>query len=66
MRCLLRWDFSDVTDAPEGHVFWYAPRDGDARIHHVEHEAPLADLPASLAWWSDNAKWWQHTKVDPR
>ena len=30
---------------------------------HVEYEAPRKGLPASLAWWSDNAMWWQHTKV---
>ena len=52
--------------APAGHGCWYAPRDGDARIHHVEHEAPREGLPSSLAWWSNNVMWWQHTELDPR
>jgi hypothetical protein len=39
----LSWDCSDVTDAPAGHIFWNAPRDGNTRIHHVEHEAPRED-----------------------
>jgi hypothetical protein len=66
MRCLLRWDFSDFTDSPEGHFFWYAPRDGDAGIHPGEPEAPREGLPASLAWGSNNAKVWQHTKLARR
>jgi len=44
MLGLLRWDCADFTDSPGGHFFWYAPRDGDARINHVEPEAPLEDL----------------------
>jgi hypothetical protein len=52
----LSWDCSDCTDAPEGHVCWDTPHDGDARIHHVEHEAPLEGLPSSLAWWSNSAQ----------
>jgi len=63
MLGLLSWDVSDFTDSPEGHFFWYAPLDGDACITHVEHEAPLEGLPASLAWWRNNAKVWQHTKL---
>jgi hypothetical protein len=66
MRCLLRWDFSDFTDSAEGHFFWYAPLDGDVRIDHGSHEAPLEGLPSSLAWWRNNAKLWQQTKWDPR
>jgi len=63
MLGLLSWDGSAGTNAPAGHGCWDAPHDGDARIHHVEYEAPRKGLPASLAWWSDNAMWWQHTKV---
>ena len=63
MLGLLSWDVSDVTDSPDGHFFWYEPLDGDARITHVSHEAPLEGLPASLAWWRNNAKVWQHTKL---
>jgi hypothetical protein len=48
-RCLLRWDVSELTDSPEGHFFWYEPLDGDARVHHGSHEAPLEGLPSSLA-----------------
>jgi hypothetical protein len=64
MLCLLIWNCSDCTDAPEGHFFWYELLDGDARINHVEHEAPLEGLPSSLAWWRNNAKLLQHTKLD--
>jgi len=45
----LSWYCSDCTDAPEGYVCWDTPHDGDARIHYVEHEAPLEGLPSSLA-----------------
>jgi hypothetical protein len=65
MLGLLSWDCSDCTDAPEGHVCWYESRDGDAHLNHVEHEAPREGLPSNLAWWSNNATLWQHTKVDP-
>jgi hypothetical protein len=49
----------------EGHVFWSAPLDGDARTHHGSHEALLSGLPSRLAWWRHHAKWPQHTKWDP-
>jgi len=35
MLCHLSWDFSDLTDSPEGQVFWYEPLDGDARINPI-------------------------------
>ena len=41
-------DVSECTDAPEGHVCWSAPLDGDARIHHGSREAPLEGLPSTL------------------
>ena len=63
MRCLLSWDVPELPDSPEGHFFWYEPLDGDARIHHVEHEAPLYELPSNRAWWRNHAKLWQHTKL---
>jgi hypothetical protein len=48
-RCgLLRRDVSDVTDAPEGHVFWYEPPDGAAHIHYRSYEAPLESLPSTI------------------
>lgn len=56
MRCRLSWDVSDGTDAPEGHVCWYEPRDGHARMHHGAHATPLEGLPSSLAWWSNHAQ----------
>jgi hypothetical protein len=49
MHSLLRWDISECTDAPEGHVGWDAPRDGDARSHRRAHATPLDGLPCSLA-----------------